>query len=325
MTNTKREIIMKGFDPIALLGVQDENLKLLRQHFNATITARGERLIIVGQFEVVEQIHHVLNELIHLIPKRKQLDATDINTVINMETDHNEKVYSGPDESIILFTHKGIIKPRTPGQEAYFRASMENDITFAIGPAGTGKTYQAVAIAVAALKNHEISRIVLTRPAVEAGERLGFLPGDMKEKIDPYLAPLYDAMRSMIAPEKFKSYIEQHVIEIVPLAFMRGRTLDDAYLILDEAQNTTDLQMKMFLTRIGVNSKAFINGDITQIDLPQHQRSGLCTAIEILKDIEGIAICKLTTIDVVRHPLVKKIIEAYDGGGKKENKKEEKS
>ena len=325
MTNTKREIIMKGFDPIALLGVQDENLKLLRQHFNATITARGERLIIVGQFEVVEQIHHVLNELIHLIPKRKQLDATDINTVINMETDHNEKVYSGPDESIILFTHKGIIKPRTPGQEAYFRASMENDITFAIGPAGTGKTYQAVAIAVAALKNHEISRIVLTRPAVEAGERLGFLPGDMKEKIDPYLAPLYDAMRSMIAPEKFKSYIEQHVIEIVPLAFMHGRTLDDAYLILDEAQNTTDLQMKMFLTRIGVNSKAFINGDITQIDLPQHQRSGLCTAIEILKDIEGIAICKLTTIDVVRHPLVKKIIEAYDGGGKKENKKEEKS
>ena len=193
-------------------------------------------------------------------------------------------------------------------------ASMENDITFAIGPAGTGKTYQAVAIAVAALKNHEISRIVLTRPAVEAGERLGFLPGDMKEKIDPYLAPLYDAMRSMIAPEKFKSYIEQHVIEIVPLAFMRGRTLDDAYLILDEAQNTTDLQMKMFLTRIGVNSKAFINGDITQIDLPQHQRSGLCTAIEILKDIEGIAICELTTIDVVRHPLVKKIIEAYDGG-----------
>ncbi len=317
MTNTKREIIMKGFDPIALLGVRDENLKLLRQHFNATIAARGERLIIDGQFEVVEQIHHVLNELIHLIPKRKQLDATDINTVINMETDNHEKVYSGPDESIILFTHKGIIKPRTPGQETYFRASMENDITFAIGPAGTGKTYQAVAVAVAALKNHEISRIVLTRPAVEAGERLGFLPGDMKEKIDPYLAPLYDAMRSMIAPEKFKSYIEQHIIEIVPLAFMRGRTLDNAYLILDEAQNTTDLQMKMFLTRIGVNSKAFINGDITQIDLPQHQRSGLCTAIEILKDIEGIAICKLTTIDVVRHPLVKKIIEAYDGGNEK--------
>jgi len=300
-----------------LFGVRDENLKLLRQHFNATITARGEHLIIDGQFEVVEQIHHVLNELIHLIPKRKQLDATDINTVINMETDHHEKVYSGPDESIILFTHKGIIKPRTPGQETYFRASMENDITFAIGPAGTGKTYQAVAVAVAALKNHEISRIVLTRPAVEAGERLGFLPGDMKEKIDPYLAPLYDAMRSMIAPEKFKSYIEQHIIEIVPLAFMRGRTLDNAYLILDEAQNTTDLQMKMFLTRIGVNSKAFINGDITQIDLPQHQRSGLCTAIEILKDIEGIAICKLTTIDVVRHPLVKKIIEAYDGGNEK--------
>ena len=317
MTNTKREIIIKGFDPIALLGVRDENLKLLRQHFNATIIARGERLIIEGQFEVVEQIHHVLNELIHLIPKRKQLDATDVNTVINMETDHHEKVYSGPDDSIILFTHKGVIKPRTVGQEAYYRASLENYITFASGPAGTGKTYQAVAVAIAALKNHEISRIILTRPAVEAGERLGFLPGDMKEKIDPYLAPLYDAMRFMIAPEKFKAYIDQHVIEIVPLAYMRGRTLDNAYLILDEAQNTTDLQMKMFLTRIGVNSKAFINGDITQIDLPKHQSSGLCTAIEILKDIEGIAICELNVIDVVRHPLVKEIIIAYEGEKKK--------
>jgi len=311
MTNTKREIIMKGFDPIALLGVRDENLKVLRQHFNATITARGERLIIDGEFEVVEQIHHILNEMIHLVPKRKQLDATDVSTIINMETDHNEKVYSGPDDSIILFTHKGIIKPRTAGQEAYYRASLENDITFAIGPAGTGKTYQAVAVAIAALKNHEISRIILTRPAVEAGERLGFLPGDMKEKIDPYLAPLYDAMRSMIAPEKFKAYLEQHVIEIVPLAYMRGRTLDNAYLILDEAQNTTDLQMKMFLTRIGVNSKAFITGDVTQIDLPYKQRSGLCTAINILNDIPGIAICELKTIDVVRHPLVKKIIDAY--------------
>lgn len=312
MTNTKREIIMKGFDPIALLGVNDENLKILQKHFNATIVARGEHLIIEGEFEIVEQIHSVLNELIHLIPTRKQLDAKDVQTVINMETDYNEKVYSGPSDSIILFTHKGVIKPRTEGQEAYFRASLENDITFAIGPAGTGKTYQAVACAVAALKNREISRIILTRPAVEAGERLGFLPGDMKDKIDPYLAPLYDAMRSMIAPEKFKAYIEQHIIEIVPLAYMRGRTLDNAYLILDEAQNTTDLQMKMFLTRIGVNSKAFITGDITQIDLPYNQRSGLCTAIDILKDIEGIAVCKLHVVDVVRHPLVKKIIEAYD-------------
>ena len=302
---------MKGFDPIELLGIRDENLKILQEHFNATITARGERLIIDGSFEEVEQINHVLNELIHLIPKRKQLDPTDIRTVINMETDRNEKVYSGPDDSIILFTHKGIIKPRTAGQETYYRASLKNDITFVTGPAGTGKTYQAVAVAVAALKNHEISRIVLTRPAVEAGERLGFLPGDMKEKIDPYLAPLYDAMRSMVAPEKFKAYIEQHVIEIVPLAYMRGRTLDNAYLILDEAQNTTDLQMKMFLTRIGVNSKAIVTGDITQIDLPNNQRSGLCTAIEILRDIDGIAICQLDTADVVRHPLVKKIIDAY--------------
>ncbi len=313
MTETKREIIMKGFDPIALLGVRDENLKVLREHFNATIIARGERLIIDGEFEVVEQIQHVLNELIHLIPNRKQLDAADVKTVINMEGSNNEKMYSGSDDSIILFTHKGVIKPRTAGQEAYYRASKKNDITFVTGPAGTGKTYQAVAVAVAALKNHEISRIILTRPAVEAGERLGFLPGDMKEKIAPYLTPLDDAMRSMVAPEKFKAFLEQHIIEIVPLAYMRGRTLDNAYLILDEAQNTTDLQMKMFLTRIGVNSKAIITGDITQIDLPNNQRSGLCTVIDILNDIEGIAICELNIVDIVRHPLVKKIIKAYEG------------
>ncbi len=318
MKTTKREIIMKGFSPMALLGVGDENLKILRSHFNANITARGERLIIEGPFEVVEQIQHILNELIHLIPRRKQLDPTDVRTMINMEGDHQEKIYSGPGDSIILFTHKGIIKPRTPGQDAYYQASVNNDITFVTGPAGTGKTYQAVAVAVAALKNHEVSRIILTRPAVEAGERLGFLPGDMIEKVDPYLAPLYDAMRSMLAPEKFKAYLEQRVVEIAPLAYMRGRTLDNAYLILDEAQNTSELQMKMFLTRIGINSKAIITGDVTQIDLPGNQHSGLCTAIDILRGIEGIAICKLNTVDVVRHPLVKEIIEAYkkkDSGG----------
>ncbi len=318
MKTTKREIIMKGFSPMALLGVSDENLKILRSHFNANITARGERLIIEGPFEVVEQIQHILNELIHLIPRRKQLDPTDVRTMINMEGDHQEKIYSGPGDSIILFTHKGIIKPRTPGQDAYYQASVNNDITFVTGPAGTGKTYQAVAVAVAALKNHEVSRIILTRPAVEAGERLGFLPGDMIEKVDPYLAPLYDAMRSMLAPEKFKAYLEQRVVEIAPLAYMRGRTLDNAYLILDEAQNTSELQMKMFLTRIGINSKAIITGDVTQIDLPGNQHSGLCTAIDILRGIEGIAICELNTVDVVRHPLVKEIIEAYkkkDSGG----------
>lgn len=318
MKTTKREIIMKGFSPMALLGVGDENLKILRSHFNANITARGERLIIEGPFEVVEQIQHILNELIHLIPRRKQLDPTDVRTMINMEGDHQEKIYSGPGDSIILFTHKGIIKPRTPGQDAYYQASVNNDITFVTGPAGTGKTYQAVAVAVAALKNHEVSRIILTRPAVEAGERLGFLPGDMIEKVDPYLAPLYDAMRSMLAPEKFKAYLEQRVVEIAPLAYMRGRTLDNAYLILDEAQNTSELQMKMFLTRIGINSKAIITGDVTQIDLPGNQHSGLCTAIDILRGIEGIAICELNTVDVVRHPLVKEIIEAYkkkDSGG----------
>lgn len=322
MTDTKREIIMKGFDPVALLGVHDENLNLLKEHFNVEITARNERILVLGQYEMVEQVYSVLQELMRLIPKRKFLDKTDVKTVINLQTDGQEKIYSEPNESIILFTHKGVIKPRTAGQENYYQESRRNDITFAVGPAGTGKTYQAVAVAVAALKNHDISRIILSRPAVEAGERLGFLPGDMKEKIDPYLAPLYDALRTMIPNERFKAYIDQRVIEIVPLAYMRGRTLDDAYLILDEAQNTTDLQMKMFLTRIGVNSKAIITGDITQIDLPPRQQSGLITAVDILKDIKGIGVCHLQCQDVVRHPLVKEIIRAYDQeSGDDENEK----
>jgi len=315
MAETRREILMRGFDPIALLGVNDENLKILEEHFSAQFIARGQSIKIVGDPMEVERIHNILNQLIQLIPKKEYIKPSDVKTVINIEADATDSVYSVPDESIILFTPNGLIRPRTTGQAEYYRIASENDITFAIGPAGTGKTYQAVAMAVAALKNREIRKIILTRPAVEAGENLGFLPGDMKEKIDPYLAPLYDALKTMISPEKLKVFFEQKIIEIVPLAYMRGRTLDSAFLILDEAQNTTPLQMKMFLTRIGVNSKAIITGDITQIDLPSKQRSGLMDAVSILKGIDGIGFSYLTEVDVVRHHLVKKIIKAYSDAG----------
>ena len=315
MAETRREILMRGFDPLALLGVNDENLKILEDHFNAEIIARGQSIKIIGDPIEVERIHHILNQLIQLIPKKEYIKPSDVKTVINIEADDSDSIYSVPEESIILFTPNGLIRPRTTGQAEYYRIASENDITFAIGPAGTGKTYQAVAMAVAALKNREIRKIILSRPAVEAGENLGFLPGDMKEKIDPYLAPLYDALKTMISPEKLKVFFEQKIIEIVPLAYMRGRTLDSAFLILDEAQNTTPLQMKMFLTRIGVNSKAIITGDITQIDLPTKQRSGLMDAVNILKDIDGIGFTYLTEVDVVRHHLVKRIIKAYSDSG----------
>ena len=315
MIETKREIILKGLDPLAIFGVNDENLKIIRSHFNVTLIPRGNNLIVTGEFSTVEQIHHLLNELIKLIPKKKYLDPKDVETLINIEVSGKHPIYSEPDEQIILFTQKGIIKPRTEGQRKYYEICQKNDITFSVGPAGTGKTYQAVAVAVAALKNREISKIILSRPAVEAGEQLGFLPGDMRDKIDPYLTPLYDALIEMITPEKLKTYFEKKIVEILPLAFMRGRTLDNAYLILDEAQNTTKLQMKMFLTRIGVNSKAIIAGDMTQIDIPKKNQSGLVNALKILKNIKNIGFCELTESDVVRHPLVKKIIRAYSENG----------
>ncbi|MDD3807566.1 MAG: PhoH family protein, partial [Candidatus Marinimicrobia bacterium] len=211
MADTRREILLRGFDPLALLGVNDENLKVLQDHFQAEIMARGQSIKITGDPIEVERIHHIINQLIQLIPKKEYIKPSDVKTVINIEADASETIYSIPEESIILFTPNGLIRPRTPGQAEYYRIASENDITFVIGPAGTGKTYQAVAMAVAALKNREIRKIILTRPAVEAGENLGFLPGDMKEKIDPYLAPLYDALKTMISPEKLKVFFEQKI------------------------------------------------------------------------------------------------------------------
>lgn len=316
MAEISREIYLKGFDPICLLGTNDSNIRLLNEHFQSNITSRGELIIIKGENREVDHIQTILSELIQLIPKKKYLDKTDVRTMIKIETPNDETPYSSPDDSIILFTKDGMIKPRTAGQEAYYRTCLVNDIVFALGPAGTGKTYQAIAIAISALKNREIARIILSRPAVEAGEKLGFLPGDLREKIDPYLAPLYDAMEDMLSADKLKHYLEQKIIEIIPLAYMRGRTLSNSYLILDEAQNATSLQMKMFLTRIGISSKAIITGDQTQVDLGPRETSGLTEAVNILTGIEGIGISILDETDVVRHRLVKDIIRAYSNKDK---------
>ncbi|MCF7803700.1 MAG: PhoH family protein [Candidatus Marinimicrobia bacterium] len=309
------EIPILGVEPLALLGVNDANLKVLEHNFDAKILVRGNSIRVEGDPEEVSQIESIVTEMVYTLKKKGTLDEQDVETLVRLEKsgsiEHREKGL----DSVILFTKNDVIKPRTDGQERYWKDARENDIVFAIGPAGTGKTYLAVAIAVAAFKNREVSKIVLCRPAVEAGESLGFLPGDLKEKVDPYLTPLYDALYEMLPVEKLRALMDQKIIEIVPLAYMRGRTLNNAFVILDEAQNTTPLQMKMFLTRLGVNSKAIITGDITQIDLPGHQDSGLIQCQEILADVDGIKFEYLSPRDVVRHRLVKDIIRAYGDYG----------
>ncbi|CUU05782.1 phosphate starvation-inducible protein PhoH, partial [Candidatus Kryptobacter tengchongensis] len=317
----ERKIKLSGVNTLALLGYNDIYLHLIEKKFDAGITVRGDNLILKGEKDEVEKIERVFKELIFILNKNGHLTENDVNIVIDLvkldsedlSTTHKKKKHVEDEfDSTILFTKNGPIKAKTPGQLEYYRQVKKNDIVFVIGPAGTGKTYLAVAMAVASLKNNEVSKIVLCRPAVEAGENLGFLPGDLREKIDPYLRPLYDALDDMLPSDKLKSYFDKRIIEIIPLAYMRGRTLSNAFVILDEAQNATSLQMKMFLTRLGVNSKAIITGDITQIDLPSKTTSGLVEIQNILKGIEGIAFVYLDKNDVVRHRLVKDIIEAYD-------------
>jgi phosphate starvation-inducible protein PhoH and related proteins len=278
-------------------------------------------LAIRGEMPEVDQIERVFKELIFILNKNGNLTTNDVETVVDLVKANGEPALpknvatglTGDElDAVLLFTKNQIIRAKTAGQREYLRQMRKNDIVFAVGPAGTGKTYMAVALAVASLKNHEITKIVLTRPAVEAGESLGFLPGDLKEKIDPYLRPLYDALDDMIPAEKLKAYIEKRVIEIAPLAYMRGRTLNNAFVILDEAQNASAMQMKMFLTRLGPNSRAIITGDVTQIDLPTKSASGLVQIQEVLKGVEGIAFVYFDRNDVVRHRLVKDIIDAYD-------------
>lgn len=312
MTALEKRITIDNVDMLSLLGSNDANLKLLEDRFNATITFRGENVIIKGVKEEVDVVEKTIKEMVYVLNTKGSLRESDIKTILDLTIEGREIISPKEFDSIVLYTKNDVIKAKTPGQNSYIDAAAKNDICFAIGPAGTGKTYLAVAIAVSALKKGVVNRIVLARPAVEAGESLGFLPGDFREKIDPYLRPLYDALDDMIPSEKLKTYIEKRMIEIVPLAYMRGRTLNNAYVILDEAQNATDLQMKMFLTRLGANSRAIITGDITQIDLPSKTISGLVQAKEILRSIDGVGFVYLDKSDVVRHKLVKDIIDAYE-------------
>jgi len=313
----EKKISLKGIDQLALFGLQDRNLRVMERHIAAKLVARGSEIIIRGQPSDVDLAETAITELILLLNKRGEITENDIDTVWKYVTQENSYAKTPAAEtetldSVILYTKKGTIKPKSEGQEKYYQCVQKNDIVFSIGPAGTGKTYLAVAIAIAALRDKEIDRIVLARPAVEAGESLGYLPGDYKEKIDPYLRPLYDALYDMVPLDKLRRQIEGRIVEVVPLAYMRGRTLNNSFVILDEAQNATPLQMKMFLTRLGVNSKAIITGDITQIDLPNPKESGLVLVQHILQGIDGIGFVYMNERDVVRHNLVRKIILAYD-------------
>jgi len=302
--NLKRIIVPKDVAMVEILGQYDNKARYLRRRFNVDISVIDDEIRIKGEDErSVSIVEKILREIVNITREGHLLDWTEFEYIV----EENEKI-ENPQE--VYKKSVGKVKAKTEGQKKYLDAIEKNDIVFAIGPAGTGKTYLASAVAVDYLKSGKVQRIVLTRPAVEAGEKLGFLPGDLTEKVDPYLRPLYDALIDMIGIEKFISLREKNIIEIAPLAYMRGRTLNNAFIILDEAQNTTYEQMKMFLTRMGFGSKVIVTGDITQIDI--EERSGLVIAQEILKDIDGIAFVYLTDADVVRHPLVKKIIRAYD-------------
>lgn len=315
---TERKLELRGVDAMQLLGYNDAHLQLIEDRFDATITVRGEQIVLRGSREEVARLEKIFKELIYILSKNGNLSPNDVDTVIDLVSvngsGHETAAAESAEETeqALLYTRVGIIRPRTQGQRTYIQQIRKHDIVFGIGPAGTGKTYLAVAMAVVALKNRDVTKIVLARPAVEAGESLGFLPGDLREKVDPYLRPLYDALDDMLTADKLKSYMEKRIIEIVPLAYMRGRTLHNAFVILDEAQNATAIQMKMFLTRLGTHSRAIITGDITQIDLPQKTTSGLVQIQEVLQKVPGVAFAYFTKNDVVRHRLVKDIIEAYD-------------
>jgi phosphate starvation-inducible PhoH-like protein len=308
-------IEIQGIEPVILFGPYDSLLKKIRNEFSdIQITARGTQIILRGKTEVVALVERIFNELILLANKHGEVLDNDLNMLINLalSPSHHPKTVHYGDEDIIVTTADYTVRAKTDGQRRMVAEARTNDILFAIGPAGTGKTYTAVAIAVAAWKAKRVKRIVLARPAVEAGESLGFLPGDLAQKIDPYLRPLYDALQDMLTVEKLKLLTEQRVIEIVPLAYMRGRTMSNSFIILDEAQNASNKQMKMCLTRLGLNSKAIITGDITQIDLPKEIDSGLTNSPKILNDIKGISFVYLDKTDVVRHKLVRDIINAYE-------------
>ena len=312
MDFSSRNIELEGINAASFFGVNNQNLKHLKNFFpTLSIVARGHKIIVKGEDEIIDQFELKLSLLLRHF---EQFNSLSENNIDNLMLNDGEKLLHTDNGSETLVHGNGgvKIKARTVNQKKLVESIQKNDMVFAVGPAGTGKTYTAVALAVKALKAKEVKRIVLTRPAVEAGENLGFLPGDLKEKLDPYLMPLYDALRDMIPAERLAEMIQYGIIEIAPLAFMRGRTLDKAFVILDEAQNTTIMQMKMFLTRMGMTAKFVITGDMSQVDLPGRQRSGLSYATSILKDVDGIGIIEMGQSDIIRHKLIAKIIKAFD-------------
>ena len=319
------ELNIGGVDPLELLGEHNKKIDLVQFAFpDIVITSRGEQINIKGEKKEAQKAKKVIEKMLGMVKDNKELTLQTVQAIIKGDDPGKVKLGSDSNNKTIVFGRNGKqIKAKTRNQKKMVELSEMNDILFVIGPAGTGKTYTAVALAVKALKNRLVKKIILTRPAVEAGESLGFLPGDMKEKVDPYLRPLYDALEDMIQSETLKQFITNRVIEVAPLAFMRGRTLDNAFIILDEAQNTTSMQLKMFLTRLGPNAKAIVTGDLSQVDLPRNQMSGLRKGVHVLKDLDGIATLYMDAEDVVRHRLVKDIIVAYDKSAREESEKKE--
>ncbi len=322
----EKQITLPPIELIEFYGSENKKLDIVKSYFpKLKIIARGNEIRVHGEPHEVEAFEEKINLLVWYIQKFNRLNLSDIEKIMVSSEDEIKNGSSFKEDVIVHGPHGNTIKARTKNQALMVKESEKNDMLFAIGPAGTGKTYTAVALAVRALKEKKVKRIIMTRPAVEAGENLGFLPGDLKEKLDPYMQPLYDALIDMLHYEKLAEYIERGTIEIAPLAFMRGRTLDKAFVILDEAQNTTIPQMKMFLTRMGEKAKFVITGDMTQVDLPRHQKSGLRKAIELLDGIKGISVIRLDGSDVIRHPLVKKVITAFEKDDKiKEEKYKDK-
>lgn len=300
-------------EAVSLFGSFDENIKLIENEFHIAVVSRGSELKVTGEQEDVEKGMRAINALLLLISRGETISDLNVRYVLSLVNEGSEDKLAEMTADCVCITSRGRpVKPKTLGQKKYIEAIKNNIIVLGVGPAGTGKTYLAVAMAVTALRAKEVNRIILTRPAVEAGEKLGFLPGDLQHKVDPYLRPLYDALFDMLGAENFQKQQERGNIEVAPLAYMRGRTLDDSFIILDEAQNTTAEQMKMFLTRLGFNSKMIVTGDITQVDLPEGKRSGLADAVKVLKGLEDIATIRLTEKDVVRHRLVQDIVKAYE-------------
>lgn len=320
----ERKVWVKNSSTLALvLGVRDENRRLLESAFSTSIIARDNVIHIRGRHTDVEKVAELLSQVVSVVESGGNITHSDLRYLVRSTLlgEPVEEAIQGVTECIVITERGHKVVPKTKGQKEYVEAVAKHDLVFAIGPAGTGKTYLAMAMAIAALQRRQVSRLILARPAVEAGEKLGYLPGNIEEKVDPYLRPLYDALYDILGAQKCQRYLEKRIIEVIPLAYMRGRTFNEAFMVLDEAQNATVLQMKMFLTRMGYGSKAIVTGDITQIDLPQGVRSGLVAIREILKGVDGVAFVYLTEKDVVRHPLVQKIVLAFEAWEQAEKKK----